>query len=47
MKVFLAHFIIMGLVHKGNLKKYRDHGKTVDIHGKKYFSIYIVEHASV
>ena len=28
-KIFLAHLIAMGLVHKGCLEKYWDHGETV------------------
>ena len=28
-KIFLAHLIAMGLVRKGNLEKYWDHGETV------------------
>ena len=30
-KIFLAHLIAMGLVHKGCLEKYWDHGETVKI----------------
>ena len=28
-KSFLAHLIAMGLVHKGSIPKYWDHGETV------------------
>ena len=28
-KIFLAHLIAMGLVQKGNMEKYWDHGETV------------------
>ena len=42
-KIFLAHLIAMGLVHKGCLEKYCNHGETVktpffwNIHGEKHF----------
>ena len=29
LKIFLAHLIAMGLVHKGSILKYWDHGQTV------------------
>ena len=41
-KIFLAHLIAMGLVHKGCLEKYWDHGETVkntifwNLHGQKH-----------
>ena len=28
-KIFLAHLIVMSLVHKGSMPKYWDHGETV------------------
>ena len=43
-KIFLAHIIAMGLVHKGSMPKYWDHGETVktaffwNLHGVEYFS---------
>ena len=49
-KIFLAHLIAMGLVRKGCLEKYWDHGETVKTwedmgqegegtHSKQYFQI--------
>ena len=38
MKIFLAHLITMGLVCKGNLEKYWDHGETVKT---PFFGIYL------
>ena len=41
-KIFLAHLIAMGLVHKGCLEKYWDHGEAVKtpffrhVHGKEH-----------
>ena len=43
-KIFLAHLIAMGLVCKGCLEKYWNHGETSqntifwNIHGEKHFS---------
>ena len=43
-KIFLAHLIAMGLVHKGSMLKYLDLGETVEncffwnLHGMEYIS---------
>ena len=38
MKIFLPHLITMGLVHKGSILKYWDHGETVKM---AFFGTYV------